>query len=232
MPLIQKILRRGLLHSIEIVFNRIVPAWVFRFSTGCVFELDPKKLDEVLSGIDNSNYVLTCVEQGSAARDQLRKLTWNSVPIETSYNDFGYSIANVSSPTDVLGGVWGAIESFQEADLGFQLQFEASQAWIYCAYVNKEAQGQGVYKRVLAFGTDDLITKGYERILVVIQPWNRASMYVHGKYAKKRLGTITAIRIFSFIAVFTTGDVKKDRTITLSPLRNPVQLRISNPIQT
>lgn len=228
MSLLQNIKNRGLLHSIEIAFNRFVPAWLFRLSTGCVFELDPEKLREVSAGIDNSNFVLTCVEQGSLERDKLRTLTWNSVPIETSSNDFGYSIAYVSSPENVLGGVWGGIESFQEADLGFQLQFNDEQSWIYCAYVNKEAQGQGVYKRVLSFAINDLVEKGYKRILVVIQPWNNASMYIHGKYATKQIGTITAIRLFSFCAVFSTGAVEKDRTTTLSPLSKPVQLRIND----
>lgn len=226
MSLIQKIKERGLLHSIEIVFNRIVPAWLFRFSTGQVFELDPPKLIEVLGALDNSDFVLSCVDQDSPARDQLRTLTWNSVPIETSSNDFGYSIAHVATPDDVLGGVWAGIESFQEGDLGFQLQFEDQQSWIYCAYVNQEAQGKGVYKRLLSFGSNDLIDKGYRRIYVVIQPWNKASTYIHGKYAKGKIGTITAFRVFSFCAVFSTGAVEKDRTITGSPLSNPVQLRI------
>ena len=226
MSVIQKLKERGLLHSIEIVFNRIVPAWLFRYCTGIVFELDPQKLAEVLNGMDNSDFVLTCVEQGSQARDQLRTLTWNSVPVETSSNDFGYSIAQVSTPDDVLGGVWAGIESFQEDNLGFQLQFDDHQSWIYCVYVNQDAQGKGVYKRLLSFGTSDLIEKGYRRIYVVIQPWNKASAYIHSKYAKGKIGTITGVRVFSLCAVFSTGAVEKDRTITGSPLSKPVQLRI------
>lgn len=228
MPLLQNIKERGLLHTIEIVFNRFVPAWLFRFCTGNVLELDPQKLKEVLNELDNSDFVLTCVQQRSQARDELRTLTWNSVPIETSANDFGYSIAQVSAPENVLGGVWGGIESFQEANLGFQLQFDDHQSWIYCAYVNQDAQGKGIYKRLLSFGVSDLIGKGYERIYVIIQPWNKASTYIHSKYAKGKIGTITGFRIFSLCAVFSTGTVEKDRTITLSPFANPVQLRIND----
>ncbi len=226
MSVIQKLKERGLLHSIEILFNRIVPAWLFRFSTGNVFELDPQKLAEVLNAMDNSDFILTCVEQGSQARDQLRTLTWNSVPMETSANDFGYSIADRGTPEDVLGGVWAGIESFQEADLGFQLQFADHQSWIYCAYVKQQAQGKGVYKRLLSFGSNDLIEKGYQRIYVVIQPWNKASTYIHQKYAKGKIGKITALRLFSLCAVFCSGAVGKDRTLTGNPLSNPVQLHI------
>lgn len=228
MSLIQKLKERGLLHSIEIVFNRFVPAWLFRYCTGTVFELDPQKLTEVLNELDNSDFVLSCVEQGSQARDQLRTLTWNSVPIETSSNDFGYSIAQVSTPQDVLGGVWGGIESFQEASLGFQLQFGDHQSWIYCAYVKPETQGKGIYKRLLSFGCNDLVEKGYQRIYVIVQPWNKASTYIHQKYAKGKIGTITGLRVFSLCTVFTSGAVEKDRTITLSPLSDPVQLRIKD----
>ena len=226
MRVIQKLKERGLLHSIEIVFNRIVPAWLFRFSTGNVFEMDPQKLAAVFDELDNTDFILTCVEQGSQARDQLRTLTWNSVPKETSANDFGYSIADRRSPEGVLGGVWAGIENFQEADLGFQLQFADHQSWVYCAYVNQQAQGKGVYKRLLSFGCNDLIEKGYQRIYVVIQPWNKASTYVHQKYAKAKVGSITALRVLSLCAVFTSGAVKKDRTMTGAPLSNPVQLLI------
>ncbi len=226
MSLIQKLKERSLLHSIEILFNRIVPAWLFRFCTGTVFELDTQKLAELFGEMDKSDFVLTCVEQSSQARDQLRTLTWNSVPLETSANDFGYSIAHLSTPEDVLGGVWAGIESFQEANLGFQLLFDDRQSWIYCAYVKPEAQGKGVYKRLLSFSSNDLIEKGYQRICVIIQPWNRASTHVHQKYAMGKIGTITALRVFSLCAVFTTGAVEKDRTITGFPLSKPIRLHI------
>lgn len=226
MSLIKKIRSRGLLHSIETAFNRFVPAWLFRLSVGTVLELAPEQLGEVHTGLDNSDFVLRCVQQGSQARDQLRTTTWNSVPLKTSSNDYGYSIAHASTPQTVLGGVWGGVESFHESNLGFQLQFDDEQSWIYCAYVSKEARGMGVYKRVLSFGANDLIEKGFKRILVVVQPWNKASMYIHRKYSQETLGTIAVVRLFSLCAVFSTGAVKKGSTFTLSPFGKPVQLSI------
>jgi ribosomal protein S18 acetylase RimI-like enzyme len=228
MSLIQKLKRRGILHSAEIAFNRIVPAWLFRFCKGQVFELDTRKLIELIGELDNSDFVINCVEQNSVARDELRKLTWNEVPIETSSNDFGYSITKAQSSEDVLGGVWAGIESFHEANLGFQLQFHKKQSWIYCAYVTKNARGQSIYRRLLSFSINDLIEKGYKQVLVVVQPWNKASTYIHQKYATRKAGKITAIRLFSFCAVFTTGLIKKDRTMTVSPAANPIQLRIED----
>lgn len=227
MSLIKKIKSRGPLHCVEIAFNRFVPAWLFRFSLGTVLALDSEKLREAITAIENSEFKLLCVEQGSQAREQLRTLTWNSVPIETSSNDFGYSIAYASKPKTVLGGVWGGIETFHENDLGFQLQFNELQSWIYCAYIDQEAQGKGVYKRVLAFAVNDLVEKGYRQHLVVIQPWNKASMHVHQKYARKEVGRIAVVRLLAMCAVFSSGDVVKDRTITFSPHRKPVQLRIN-----
>lgn len=226
MSLFKKIKKRGFLHSVETAFNRFVPPWLFRYSTGHVLELEKASLSAVLPSLDNSDFALTCVEQGSDARKKLREVTWNSVPEESSANDFGYSIAKQSDQEKVLGGVWGGIESFHEANLGFQLHFDDDQSWIYCAYVNKDARGMGVYKRVLSFGAIDLIEKGYERILVVIQPWNKASMYVHKKHLQKKLGAITVIRVFSICAVFTSGAVKKDRTFTSKPMKNPVRITV------
>ena len=84
----------------------------------------------------------------------------------------------------------------------------------------------GIYKRVLSFGANDLVERGYKRILVMIQPWNKASMYVHKKYYQKIIDRVAVIRLFSLCAVFTFGAVKKSGTLTASPFKKPVQLTI------
>lgn len=227
MSVIQKIKAYGPIHYAETIFNRFVPAWLFRFSVGYVYEFDPQKLCAVLPTLDNSDYVMNCAEQGSEAREKLRETTWSSVPEETSANDFGYSIAKESAPSTTLGGIWGGVESFHEDNLGVRFHFTQDQSWIYCAFVDKEARGMGVYKRVLSFAANDLVGKGYNRILAVIQPWNRASMRIHNKFVKRQIGKSMAIRIFSFCFVYTSGGFKRDRSFTFQPFSNPVNIHIS-----
>lgn len=225
MSLLQKIRNRGILHSAETVFNRIVPAWLFRFSVGDVLELDQQMMCETLASLDNSDFVMKSVED-VAERDALRTTTWNSVPAETTHHDLGYAICSTGDPQAVLGGVWGGVESFVEADLGFRVQLDTDQAWIYCAYVSKQARGQGVYKRVLTFAADDLRKRGHTRLRVVIQPWNKASMYIHKKYSTRTVGRIMVVRIGFLAFVFCTGQLTKSKTVTSKIVAAPVEIKV------
>ncbi|MCM2374747.1 GNAT family N-acetyltransferase [Aporhodopirellula aestuarii] len=221
MSVLRKIKSHGIIHSAEIIFNRIVPAWIFRFSVGTVLELDLPKLCEVLDKLPPEDFVLRCVDDPVAVAE-LRETTWNSVPVETTRNHLGYSISRNDDPGLTLGGVWGGIERFNEADLGFQIQLEKDQALIYCAYVSKQARGGGIYTRVLSFAARDLRSRGHDQLRVMIQPWNKASMYIHRKYAVRSLGNVAVIRVFGLVMVFCTGEISKNKTCTTGLLSNPV----------
>ena len=221
----QVIKNRGLLQTIETIFNRIVPAWVFRFSVGSVFELDLQKL-QAAAPSTSLDFTLTNLEPEAADREKLRTATWNCVPLKSSANDFGYAITENSAPKRMVGGVWGGIASFHEANLGFQLQLDEKQAWIYCAYLRKESRGLGLYKPLLSFATRDLTNRGYTRALVMIQPWNKASLAAHRLYFQRESGKIMVIRIFSLCSVFVFGNIKKECTFTFRPFTCPVQVRI------
>jgi ribosomal protein S18 acetylase RimI-like enzyme len=212
-------------HSAEILFNRIVPVWLFRFSMGTVFKLDCEKLCHALDTVGPSDLVMQCVDD-TELRDRLRKTTWNSVPIETSANHYGYAIYRNEAPDKILGGVWGGIERFNEADLGFQIQLRPEQSWIYCAYVAAEARGEGVYKRVLSFAARDLREKGHDELRVIVQPWNRASMAIHRKYSNEIIGRITVIRVFALAIVFCSGQLTKSKTCTTELLTDPVRIDV------
>jgi len=223
--LLQKIKNRGVLHSLEIVFNRFVPAWMFRYSNGIVFELDLEKLSRAHQELDCTQFVLTRVD-GSDQWESLRKLTWNSVPQETTGNHSGYAISRRDADETMVGGVWGGVDQFNESDLGFQMRLASDQAWIYCAYVDKNTRGEGVYQRVLAFAAHDLGSRGYTRLRVIIQPWNRASLFIHQKYAVGPLGRIFAIRTFGLATIFCTGEIRKSKTFTTRLLADPVLIDV------
>ena len=61
-------------------------------------ELDPERMIAVLSKQPAEGLDLAGVEGTSPLGDTLRKVTWNSVPEETSANDFGYAASKKISP--------------------------------------------------------------------------------------------------------------------------------------
>ncbi len=229
---LQRIRSQGVLHLAETLFNRIVPASVFRFSVGRVLHLDAERLAEVNTQKDNAEFCLSRVE-GEKQRDALRRVTWNSVPLTYAAGDHGYAIVAAGGcqgsdfESKVLGGVWGGVDRFIEADLGFEVQLSPEQAWIYCAYVAKSARGRGVYRRVLAHAAADLVDRGHPQLRVIIQPWNKASMAVHRRYADRIVGTVAVVRVLRWCLVWTTGGVRRDRSVTSRRTENPVKIRVA-----
>lgn len=213
-----------LIHRLEQLFNRIVPAWIFRLSIGDVYELDIPKLSDSLSQFDLQGISIKGV-QDADERTRLRSNTWNSVLLACSADDMGYSAVDEASKK-FLGGVWAGKDYFIESDLGFEIRMRPKQAWVYCAYVSKAARGRGIYQRLLSFVGHDVSVNGFEQLYVIVQPWNLASTYIHKKYSSKAIGRVTVIRVFSIAAVFRTGLLTKNRTFTTQLVKNPVQINL------
>lgn len=226
MSLIKKLRRRGIIHSAETMFNRIVPAWLFRFSIGEVLELDLVQLRSLASSIDQpeGNYQFETVTTENE-RDNLRKVTWNTVLHHTTLDDIGYAVRRTNDET-IVGGVWVGVDRFLESNLGFEIDLRSEQAWLYCAYIDKSARDGGVYNRLLAKVAADVLQRGYQQMLVVIQPWNKASIHIHRKYSKRSVGRITAIRLFKLAAVFTHGSITPSKRTTTRPALDPVEITL------
>jgi GNAT superfamily N-acetyltransferase len=222
---LKKLFERGLALSFENLFNRFVPEWIFRFSVGDVLELDLPQMCQSWAAVESADFNVKCI-MDATERTELRTFTWNAVPVETTLNDFGYAIARAGDDQPILGGVWAGTESFIEANLGFRVMLEDNQAWLYCAYVDENTRGLGLYKRLLSFVGNDLTSRGFERLLVVIQPWNRASMGVHRRFLRNKVGRIIVLRVFRLSMVWCTGRVSKNRRLTTKQTSNPILLRI------
>lgn len=228
MNVLQKIKARGLLYCMETVFNRIVPCWIFRFSVGTILELDRETLCELIHSFEPDEFIFQRVTDPEQ-RETLRTLTWNSVPRETTEDDRGYSVSRRDDPTRMLGGVWGGVDSFIESDLGFRIRLTEDQAWIYCAYVDPSTRGKRVYPRVLSTAANDLSGLGVKRLLVVIQPWNKASMRAHRKYSHGPVGHLAVLRIFTLAMVFRFGSLTQVGRVTTNVRWRPVEIRIGDP---
>jgi ribosomal protein S18 acetylase RimI-like enzyme len=244
MSLLDKIKQRGFVRSLEMAFNRFVPPWIFRYSTGDVFELDMRLLcemsqEEQFNPEGNQGFQFKLVED-EKKRSDLRKATWNSVKLSSSRDDFGYSVSTVESdPRDpaiessdldrsnpLIGGVWAAKENFLESNLGFQIGLRDDQAIIYCAYVDKETRGLGIYQRLLSFTAQHLSEQGFRQMFVMVAPWIKASSHIHKKLSLRTAGRITAVRILFVSFVSTKGDLAKDKSMTTNLEFNPVKIDV------
>jgi len=77
---LEKIRRNGFLFSIGIAINRLVPAWLFRFSRVVFYEMDPEKF-EVETGKSAEQHEASIQVSWCETEDELRaveKLTYTS----------------------------------------------------------------------------------------------------------------------------------------------------------
>ncbi len=234
----QKAKAQGFIQTAEQLFTRVVPAWVFRYSNGEVFELDLEKLVALNAhpGHDvGDGLVAQCLVDAEnsteksldSQRKQLREFTWNSAPLETTMNDLGYAIWDPQDPQKLLGGVWVARDSFIEDDLGLKFMFSKDQTWLYCAFVDGDARGRGIYKKLLSFVAQDVVKRGYPQLLTIVNPWNRLSRMVHHKRSKRICGTVSSIRMFWIAWISRSGNVEIDKRLITDVAKNPVKVTMN-----
>lgn len=235
---LKKVKTQGYLRTLELLFNRFVPPWIFRYSKGDIFDFNIEKLKSVADSLSSEaaeSLVARCLVgtegQESEAVDKqermrLRKFTWSSVPLESISDDFGYVIYDAADPQKMLGGVWAAVGSFSEDNLGVEFEFAQHQAWMYCAFVDSSARGRGVYKKLISFAAKDLEERGYTQLLGIVQPWNRISRIMHEKHSRGIVGRMSAIRILSLVWVSRSGNIKVDKRLVTSVKSNPANVLV------
>jgi len=235
----QKAKEQGYIRTAELLWTRFVPPWIFRYSKGAVFELDLDKLialNEQPGQDVGDGLVAKCLvnaadrpsdQSEDSQRTRLREFTWNSAPLESTSNDFGYAIYDSDDPQKLLGGVWVADDSFIEDNLGLNFVLSKDQAWLYCAFVDGEARGRGIYKKLLSVVAQDVEKRGYSQLLTVINPWNQVSTTVHGKRSKRICGSVSCVRLFWLAWVSRSGNVEVDKRFLTSVKKNPANVTMN-----
>lgn len=219
----KKIRTQGFWRTFELLFNRYVPASIFRYSKGDIFEFDMQALASLANVQEDHEFEVRDVRT-EAERERLRQVTWSTVPLETTRNDIGYAVFRKGTD-EIVGGVWGGVGSFIEESLAIQFQFNQQQVWLYCAFIDKTARGKGVYKKLISFAVADLQRRGFRQALGIVQPWNRVSRRMHEKHSTRICGRMSAIRIFSRVWVFQKGDISIDRNV-VTQIDQPAQVEI------
>ena len=219
-----KVRAQGLIRTLEVQFNRFVPPFVFRYSKGDIYEFDIEKLKRLAHALpvdNNLQFVRLTGTPNDPTWNRLREFTWNSVPNETTLNDLGYAIVDRRDPQQFLGGLWAGLNSFSENNLGIEFKFSHTQAWLYCAFVDDNARGRGIYKRLISFVAADLERQGYQQLLGIVQPWNKISRAMHEKNSLGILGRMSALRLGSFVQVWNSGDIAVSKSFVSKPATHP-----------
>ena len=143
---------RGVLYSVGIAINRIVPERLFRFRVFRVFELQSAARDPQ-AGKESTfplHYHWCQSDEDFLAAQQL---TYFHSASQLDRHRFSACLAfegaagGGSAPP--IGGVWRAVQWFDEEEFGVRLEFSANQAWIFAAYVSKLQRGRGTNHRLL-----------------------------------------------------------------------------------
>ena len=214
MNLLKKVLQRGLLDTVQTIFNRVVPASVCRWSCGVIYELDAEFISRKSASKTDTDsefkWRLLRVETSEAV-EHLREVTHNSAPLAYSSNDVGYAVIAPKS-NETVGGFWAAVDAFMEADLGFELRFANDQAWIYCAHISKAHRGKGAYRKLLAYAVADLTAQDRQALFAMVEPWNLASTRIHSQLSKRIVGRVKVVRLLSRVWLQTSGQLSTNKS--------------------
>ena len=214
---------QGLRYSFAILFNRIVPQWLFRMRRYVVYEMDVSKTKAVAQShealADNNVQVSAC--QNEEQTKAVEALTW----FKRSYSSGKNRSFQATIDGQLVAGVWLASEIFDEDELGVRLVMNERQTWLFAAFVSKNFRGQKIYGKLLPFVVNEG-SRDFPSVLLAVNPNNRPSNFVHKKWSQRTVGTVVALRLLGVSACWVFGQIRKDRTISWQAKKHPIQLTV------
>ena len=223
MGLVQKIASKGLLYSFGIAFNRIVPEWLFRCRRYVIFEMKPGQEIEIKQPNQDGLLLKWCESEPDYR--SVEKVTYFS-----RQNQPFQSTACMAAYEDrTVAGFWCAMENFVETELGVKYQLKPSETWLFAAHVDEEYRNRGIHQRILKFMITGLNERGYQDVLLAVNPNNKPSMLAHRKHSAKTLGKVFAIRFLSTAAAFASGPgVSCPKQFTWNAKRQPILVEMTS----
>lgn len=220
--------QHGWKYSAAIVFNRIVPAWLFRYRTFVVFQLaaehDCSGRVASISGTEADDLeLLQC--RSKSDLNAAEALTFFQ-PSSTDGTTEAYAAKRSGK---LVAGLWVATDCFDENELGVRLMLQQPQAWLFAALVDKQYRRQGIYARLLPFVMQHLKLKGIEQQLVAVNPANRASVRAHQQMAERTVGYVSVARLFRTSICWTRGEIQRDRSVSWNSAKNPIRVSFLSP---
>lgn len=220
MNLVNKIRQTGLRYTFAIIFNRIVPEWLFRCRRYVVYQLNPNMAGPAGS---DSVRIAYCSKDEIPAVEKLTYVSAEKCTSSDDPNDLRPVKAEFNG--ELAGGLWMATRMFQEMELGVRYELAPKQAWLFGALVDKPARGKGIYSKMLSFVVPEEAAKGHTQILVAVNPDNRPSHRVHQKNSVRKIGIIRCMRLLKSSWCWASGDLEYERSFSLNSFNNPILIR-------
>ena len=220
--MLKKIRQVGLLNSIGIIINHIVPDRLYRFRIFRVYQVDPKTVLPVSAVSDNDPVQVSLAETDADV---------SAVSALTYFNpdDVDADLQSAQAKIDgrLAGAVWVAGRGFDETDLGLRIELNSDQSWIFAALVDKQFRRRGVYSRVFGFMVNHLEQAAVGGQFLSINPCNFASVKAHEKYIDCVLGNVIALRVFGIAFCLCSGPrLKPSSWISINSKSQPILIQL------
>ncbi len=212
MGIVAQIKSLGFSYVFERVFERIVPVWMFRFSSLAVYQIDSYKF----SAGPHSNAVVKVCDSAQEL-EGLRGVT-------SADGEKDHTIGLVAKiDGEVAGGLWVAIGDYRDGDLGLSFMLGHERTWIYGARVDAAYRRQGIYSHLMAESTQSRESAGHAAPFIGVSKLNQGSHKAIQRFGTL-VGQVLVIRLGSMVWARTKGDIQQNQNLTLRCTRRPIRL--------
>lgn len=212
------VLSRGILYSLGIVINRVVPERWFRFRIFRVYQLQSPG-EDCQAAVQPPLQFQWC---DSHEEDQ-RAVQVTGFHGGKDLCPAGYEACLVLDQGQPIAGIWKAESAFDERELGLRVVLADDQAWLFAARVAPGNRRRGVYRRLLRHVLSSDSSRTH---LASINPTNRASTAAHRQFLRSTIGTCVSFRFFSVAVSLAGGGLSLDHYLSFRCHQQPLQLRI------
>lgn len=222
MNAIKNIKQNGWMYSIAILFNRLVPARLFRMRRFVVYRIAIEKASNAQSNGSAADSSITVHQCNTKADiEAVERMTYFQQN-RASGNALAYG---VNLDDQIAAGMWAATERFDENELGVRICLNENQTWLFAALVPKQFRRRGLYSRLLNFTIIDMTERGYLDQLVAVNPDNIGSNRIHQALSEETMGHVLVIRLWKTACCWTSGNISKDSTISWNAASRPIGIR-------
>ena len=215
MGIVEKVKTLGFGFVFEVVFERIVPAWMFRFCSLAVYQIDLDKLPR-----DSFSPAAVNICDSAQELEQLREITGNY----TQQEDTIGVLAKVDG--QAAGGLWLALDDYQDHDLGLSFFLGSGGTWIYAARTDGAYRRRGIYSHLMAASAQSRTNAGHTAPFIGVSKLNRGSHKAIQRFGTL-VGQVFIIRLGSMVWARTKGDLNQNQNLTFQCTRRPIQLSVS-----
>jgi ribosomal protein S18 acetylase RimI-like enzyme len=178
------------LYRAEMLFRRVIPEGVFSFRSQSIGKMPIKPLLEQPA-------VESAVFQQARFDENDRQLLAAQAGIEAVENRIRHNNQAwfADDTYGLLAACWTATGEYFDLDTGTTVVLRPNEAWLFGAWVRKDARGRGIYRQLLQHVGAALSQEGVSTFLLGVDHSNRLSSRVHERLGTVWIGRCSGVRI-------------------------------------